>query len=159
MVTGVAVDAHVPEQIVDALAACLLNHGTVLFADNSKNSTNEEVGLLRLGLIGKQSSLVKAADQDQVQNAFDARSHDWSMGAQWLMSVDLDLASKSDIVDFATSLYKNWQVPSQWPDFLKVLIEAGVDGDAAGVFCKTASTLEDITTDLITFLDEHKTTV
>lgn len=143
------VDAEVPLRLKDALSTSLLQRGTILFGDNPKEPDNSVMGRMRLRSLAKPSCLVQATDASAARRAFDASEHHWYMGLQWIFSVDLNTASHNDIVEFATEVYRDWTVPSVWPDYLRVLIEAGVDGCAAGIFCRTEEDLTTFTTELI----------
>jgi hypothetical protein len=57
-------------------------------------------------------------------------------------------------VDLLRALLEDWEVPGSWPADVLAIIQAGVDGDAAGCHCRTP----DIERDLRDALQRSATT-
>ena len=58
------------------------------------------------------------------------------MAAQWIV-VGAQDGSSTRIVDVIRTLLEDWSLPNDWPPDVSAVIQAGVDGDAAGCHCRT----------------------
>jgi hypothetical protein len=132
------VDSGMPPIVQTLFAAALCTLGTVFYAaDAAAQTAAPQIAQVqvRSGLRRRLLILFRAHSAPQVLPAFDSGIHSWSMNAQWLIvanpSLELDL-----LEPLARTLYQDWQLPAPWPAALLLLVQAGVDGDAAICHCR-----------------------
>ena len=69
--------------------------------------------------------------------AFEAGAHDWSMAAQWIVVASGPFTVK-DVLRLMETLLEDWKLPADWPEEVPLIVQAGVDGDAAGCHCRSS---------------------
>ena len=132
------VDSGMPPIIQNPFAEALCALGDVVYAaDADAQTAAPQIAQVqvRSGLRRRLLMLFRARSAPQVLPAFDSGIHPWSMNAQWLIVTDPSLAF--DLLEpLARTLYEDWQLPVPWPEALPLLVQAGVDGDAAICHCR-----------------------
>ena len=131
------VDAGIPPAIQQVVAEALCDLGPCWFAaDEGEGSPVATLELRRRLARGK--ALICRADQaEDLRPAFESGSHDWSTGAQWIVVEAESDTSGDRILPVLRSLLEKWELPVDWPADVSAIIQAGVDGDAAGCHCRT----------------------
>jgi hypothetical protein len=91
---------------------------------------------LRRKLASRRAFVFRADRPDDLLPAFESGAHDWSMAAQWIVVAARD-GDGTGPLDVVRSLLEDWMVPAEWPAAVSAIIQAGVDGDAAGCHFRT----------------------
>ena len=91
---------------------------------------------LRRGLSRRQAMIFRAERAAELLPAFEAGAHDWSMAAQWIVVASGPFTVK-DVLRLIETLLGDWELPADWPEQVPLIVQAGVDGDAAGCHCRT----------------------
>jgi hypothetical protein len=133
------IDAGMPPSAQALFAAALCTLGTVFYAADAeaqKAATQIAEVQIRISLRRLLLRLFRAESKNEVLPAFESGLHDWSMNAQWLIvaaRTDLEL----DVLEpLARTLYQDWRLPTPWPESVFLIVQAGVDGDAAICHCR-----------------------
>jgi hypothetical protein len=64
------------------------------------------------------------------------------MNAQWLIVTAPSGLEFQLLEPLARTLYQDWQLPAHWPEGLLLIVQAGVDGDAAICHCANSHVAE-----------------
>jgi len=130
------VDAGMPPAIQQVVAEALCDLGPCWFAADEEERSVATLELRRR--LAREKALIFRADRaEDLRPAFESGSHDWSMGAQWIVVGAKSGPSADRIVPVLRSLLEKWELPVDWPADVSAIIQAGVDGDAAGCHCRT----------------------
>ena len=131
------VDGGMPPSVQTPFASALCALGTVFYAGDAEAETAAtqiaEVQV-RSGLRRRLLMLFRAQSESEVLPAFESGIHDWSLNAQWLMVADPAAPQQLDAL--TRTLYQDRQLPDPWPDGVLMIVQAGVDGDAAICHCR-----------------------
>jgi hypothetical protein len=99
---------------------------------------------LRRSFRVRSASIFRADGATDLLRAFESGSHDWSMAAQWVVVAAKGGASRDGILAVLQHLLELWELPADWPADVSAIIQAGVDGDAAGCHCRTQQIERDL---------------
>jgi hypothetical protein len=88
-------------------------------------------------LAWRRALIFRAVDGSQLLPAFESGAHDWSMAAQWIVAGPSDDRSNDRIAAVLKTLLEEWKRPDDWPSDVSAIIQASVDGEAAGCHCRT----------------------
>ena len=130
------VDAGVPPLIQTVLTEALCRLGACWFAGDLGSATPVATLPLRRGLSLRQAMIFRAERAAELLPAFDAGAHDWSMAAQWIVVASGPFTVK-DVLPLIETLLGDWELPADWPAEVRLIVQAGADGDAAGCHCRT----------------------
>jgi hypothetical protein len=112
--------------------------GTVFYAADAEAETAAtkiaEVRV-RSGLRRRLLTLFRAQSENEVLSAFESGIHNWSLNAQWLMVTGPAALAFDRLEALTQTLYQEWRLPDPWPDGVLLIVQAGVDGDAAICHC------------------------
>jgi hypothetical protein len=131
------VDAGIPPDIRTALADALCSQGACWFPGDEGSGAPVARARLQRQLACREALIFRADDGSQLLPAFESGAHDWSMAAQWIVVGTSDDRSNDRIVAVLKTLLEEWKLPQDWPADVSAIIQAGVDGDAAGCHCRT----------------------
>jgi hypothetical protein len=131
------VDAGVPPAILAVLGEAFAALGPCWFAGDDGSAAPVATVRLRRGISSRKSPIFRVDRASALSAAFDSGAHNWSLGAQWIVIGAGDSAADDQIVDVIHTLLEDWQLPGDWPAEVSAIIQAGVDGDAAGCHCRT----------------------
>jgi hypothetical protein len=137
------VDAAVPPLIQAVLAEALCSLGPCWFAGDLGSGAPVATLSLRRGLSLRQAAIFRAERAAELLPAFEAGAHDWSMAAQWIV-VASGPSKVADVLPLVEVLLRDWKLPADWPDEVPLIVQAGVDGDAAGCHCRTPQIEKDL---------------
>ena len=132
-------DGGMPPRVQVPFAATLCALGNVFYAadaDAARVATRVAEVSVKQGFRQRKLLLFRANSGPAVLPAFESGIHNWSANAQWLIvssPSDLDPALLEAL---ARTLYQDWRLPNPWPEAVMLIIQAGVDGDAAICHCK-----------------------
>lgn len=140
------IDAGAPETIQAVLAGALLTFGAMLFLDTEppRGADVRATLTLRRGwwdILPRRSPLVRADTMETARRAFDATGHSWAQAAQWIVVVERDAAVDEAVAGFVERLHVDWAVPEVWPEPVRLLVEAGNDGDMASLIGRDEAAL------------------
>lgn len=130
------VDAGVPPLIQTVLSEALCGVGPCWFAGDLGSATPVATLSLRRGLSRRQAMIFRAESAVELLPAFESGAHDWSMAAQWIV-VASGLFTVKDVLRLIETLLEDWELPADWPEEVPLIVQAGVDGDAAGCHCRS----------------------
>jgi hypothetical protein len=131
------VDAGIPAAIRPVLAEALCGLGPCWFAGDEGSGAPVAMLPLRRKLLRRQAPIFRVERASDLWPAFESGTFDWSMAAQWIV-VGAKAGGDSDrILEVLRSLLEEWKLPVAWPEGVSAIIQAGVDGDAAGCHCPT----------------------
>ena len=133
------VDAGIPPAIQAVLAEALCEVGPCWFAGDDDLRPPVTTLELRRTLHRRKVAIFRAEHAADLLGAFEAGSHDWSMAAQWIVVGAKGAASSDAILSVLRHVLESWELPTAWPADVSAIIQAGVDGDAAGCHCRTES--------------------
>lgn len=132
-------DGGMPPSVQAPFAAALCALGTVFYAADAEAQEAAtqiaEVAVKRV-LRRRKLLLYRARSERGVLPAFESGTHDWSMNAQWLIVAGPSGLESDRLEAVARSLYQDWRLPTPWPESVLLIVQAGVDGDAAICHCK-----------------------
>jgi hypothetical protein len=131
------VDAGIPPAIRAVVAEALCDLGPCWFAADEGDGSPVATLVLRRRLARGKALIFRADRAEELRAAFESGSHDWSMGAQWIVVGAKSAPSGDRILPVLRSLLETWELPVGWPADVSAIIQAGVDGDAAGCHCRT----------------------
>jgi hypothetical protein len=131
------VDAGIPPGIRTVLAEALCSLGPCWFPGDEESGAPVATVRLRRQLAWRKALIFCADDVGQLLPAFESGAHDWSMAAQWILVGAGDDRSNDRIMAVLKTLLEEWKLPDDWPSDVSAVIQAGVDGDAAGCHCRT----------------------
>ena len=131
------VDAGIPPAIQPVIAEALCDLGPCWFAADEGEVSPVATLELRRKLARGKALIFRADRAEDLRAAFESGSHDWSMGAQWIVVGAKSNPSGDGILPVLRSLLEKWELPVGWPADVSAIIQAGVDGDAAGCHCRT----------------------
>lgn len=131
------VDAGVPPAIRMVLAEALSALGPCWFAGDEDVGIPVATLLVSRGLSWQKTFVFRADRPQDLHAAFESGTHNWSMGAQWLVVGSAHSTSNDGVVGVIRTLLEDWNLPKRWPAEVSAIIQAGVDGDAAGCHCRT----------------------
>jgi hypothetical protein len=131
------VDAGIPPGIRTVLAEALCSVGACWFAGDEGSGEPVATTRLHRQLASRKTLIFRADDGSQLLPAFESGAHDWSMAAQWIVVGASNDRSNDRIVAVLKTLLEEWKLPDDWPSDVSAIIQAGVDGDAAGCHCRT----------------------
>lgn len=134
-----SLDAGVPLPVRTVLAQALCAVGACWFAGDAGGELPVATLTLRRKLERRQVPVFRADRPAELLPAFESGAHDWSMGAQWIVVGERDGGSDEPFVGLLKRLFEDWTLPQAWPREVAVIVQAGVDGDAAGCHCPTAA--------------------
>lgn len=137
------VDAGIPLAIQLVLAEALCSVGFCWFAADAGSGTSIGALTLRRGLSRQRAEIFRAEKGPDVLPAFDSGAHNWSMAAQWIV-VSGSAAGENVILALMKTLLEQWELPADWPADVPVIVQAGVDGDAAGCHFRTSETEQEL---------------
>ena len=144
------IDAGVPEDVVARFWTALSASGSILFANRTAAAPKTvPIWLWRPWVWPKRSRLTQADDEQTFRTAFEAAGHDWTIGAQWLISGPACRTADPNTVAFARELFSRSTVPDSLPPGVTYLVRAATDGDAAQIVAKNSKALADLTDALI----------
>jgi hypothetical protein len=134
------VDGGMPPSVQAPFASALCALGIVFYAADAEAETAAtkiaEVQV-RSGLRRRLLMLFRAQSESEVLPAFESGTHDWSLNAQWLMVADPAVFQATQQLDALTrTLYQERRLPDPWPEGVLLIVQAGVDGDAAICHCQ-----------------------
>ena len=133
------VDGGMPPEIQMLFARALCSLGTVFYAADAEAQKTAALVAefpVRRGLRRQSLLLFRAAAEREVLPAFESGLHDWSSNAQWLIVAGPSGLENRVLEPLARTLYQDWHLPAPWPDGVLLIVQAGVDGDAAICHCK-----------------------
>jgi len=130
------VDAGMPREVQTVLAEALCSLGFCCFAGDPGSGTSIGPLTLRRGLSRRRTEILRAERAADLLPAFDSGAHDWSMAAQWIV-VSAPGTARDTVLALLKGLLDQWELPAEWPAVVPVIVQAGVDGDAAGCHCRT----------------------
>jgi hypothetical protein len=131
------VDAGIPPGIRTVLAEALCAIGACWFPGDEGSGAPVATVRLHRQLGSRKTLIFRADDGSQLLPAFESGAHDWSMAAQWIVVGPGDDRSNDRMVAVLKTLLEDWKLPDDWPSDVSAIIQAGVDGDAAGCHCRT----------------------
>jgi hypothetical protein len=131
------VDAGVPPAVLAVLGETFVALGPCWFAGDEGSGTPVAAVRLRRGISSRKSPLFRVDRPGDLTAAFEAGAHDWSQAAQWIVIGAGDSAAGDRIIDVIRTLLQDAELPGDWPAEVSAIIQAGVDGDAAGCHCRT----------------------
>jgi hypothetical protein len=140
-VEPVPVDSGMPPVIQAPFAEALCALGDVVYAaDADAQTAAPQIAQLQLrsGFRRCTVRLFHAHSAAQVLPAFESAKHAWSMNAQWLM-VTRGPPEVELLESLVRVLFEDWRLPVPWPEGVLLLVQAGVDGDAAICHCRDRS--------------------
>ncbi len=130
------VDGGIPPQVQLVLAEALCSLGACCFAGDAGSGTSIGTLTLRRGMSRRKTEIFRVETPADLAPAFDSGAHDWSMAAQWIV-VSASAAGSGTVLALLKTLLDQWELPANWPLGVPVIVQAGVDGDAAGCHCRT----------------------
>jgi len=131
-------DAGLPAAIQPVLAEALCALGPCWFAGDPGSGQPVARVRLRRHILAREALIFRADRPQDLLPAFDSGAHDWSMAAQWIaVGASSGGAAHERVVEVLESLLERWELPGDWPADVPAIIQAGVDGDAAGCHCRT----------------------
>jgi len=65
------------------------------------------------------------------------------MAAQWIV-VSAPGTEADTVLALMKGLLDQWELPGEWPAVVPVIVQAGVDGDAAGCHCRTPKAAQEL---------------
>jgi hypothetical protein len=151
-VTPEPVDAGIPSPVRDVLAEALCAVGPCWFAGDADGRAPVTTLRLRRGVSSRTAPIFRVDRAEDLRPAFESGAHDWSMAAQWIV-VAAD-GERDRVIDVLRTLLEDWNLPDDWPPDVSAIIQAGVDGDAAGIHCRT----QEIADQLRAALERHGAT-
>jgi hypothetical protein len=131
------VDAGIPPGIGTVLAKALCSVGPCWFPGDEGSGAPVATARLHRQLTWREALIFRADEGSQLLPAFESGAHDWSMAAQWIVVGASDDRSNDRMVAVLKTLLEEWKLPDVWPSHVSAIIQAGVDGDAAGCHCRT----------------------
>jgi hypothetical protein len=132
-------DGGMPPRVQVPFAAAVCALGTVFYAadtDAARVATLVAEVSVKQGLRRRKLSLFCAHSGPAVLPAFESGIHNWSANAQWLIVSSPSGLDPALLGCLARTLYQDWHLPNPWPEAVMLIIQAGVDGDAAICHCK-----------------------
>jgi hypothetical protein len=130
------VDAGIPSSVRDVLAEALCAVGSCWFAGDEDSGVPVTTVRLRRALSLRTAPIFRVDRAEGLRPAFESGAHDWSMAAQWIVVAAGD-GERARVIDVLRTLLEDWNLPGDWPPDVSAIIQAGVDGDAAGCHCRT----------------------
>jgi hypothetical protein len=150
-------DGGMPPGVQVPFAAALCALGTVFYAADAEAqaiATQIVEVTVKQAFRRRQLSVFRACSAREVLPAFESGTNDWSMNAQWLVVAGPSGLETPSIESLARTLYQEWRLPIPWPESVLLLIQAGVDGDAAICHCMDRQIDEEFCTALRIAADE-----
>ena len=130
-------DAGMPLGVQLPFAHALYGLGSVFYAaDEDTPATPITKISVRRHLRRHLLKLFRASSPHEVLPAFESAFHNWSLNAQWLFITNPSSVDLADLEALTRTLYQDWLLPSPWPVSLLLVVQSGVDGDAAICHCK-----------------------
>ncbi len=145
------VDGGMPPIVQSLFSAAVCALGTVYYAADAEAQTvaTQIVEIqVRQSLRRHLITLFRAQSPNQVLPAFESGLHNWSLNAQWLLVTGPSPLPLDALEPLARTLYQDWHLPTPWPEDVLIIVQSGVDGDAAICHCRGSQIAEKLSNSL-----------
>ena len=131
------IDAGAPPIVQQILAETLCHLGVNWFGSDEVSRSPGISVRVRRGPIQRIIRIARAEQPADVLSAFNTGTHDWSMAAQWIVVTERPLREGDQLKPLLVRLFEDWNLPAVWPPGVLAIVQAGVDGDGAGIYCRS----------------------